>query len=106
MSASKKVVERRCLKLINSDYTTFHLVWFPNPLAAGSFVFQSQMGTLSTFHLVLTISNVFQKMYRIVGGGDREIFERRSKVLDSYQDLRVHHTSLPPDLHPFQVIIT
>ena len=40
------------------------------------------------------------------GGGDREIFERRSKVLDSYQDLRVHHTSLPPDLHPFQVIIT
>ena len=36
------------------------------------------------------------------GGGDREIFERRSKVLDSYQDLRVHHTSLPPDLHPFQ----
>ena len=68
MSASRKVVERRCLKLINSDYTTFHLVWFPNPLAAGSFVFQSQMGTLSTFHLVLTISNVFQKMYRIVGG--------------------------------------
>ena len=42
MSASRKVVERRCLKLINSDYTTFHLV--------------------------LTISNVFQKMYRI--GGD------------------------------------
>ena len=80
MSASRKVVERRCLKLIFSD--------------------------CSTFHLVLTISNVFQKMYRIVGGGDREIFERRSKVLDSYQDLRVHHTSLPPDLHPFQVIIT
>ena len=68
MSASKKVVERRFLKLINSDYTTFHLVWFLNLLAAGSFVFQSQMGTLSTFHLVLTISNVFQKMYRIVGG--------------------------------------
>ena len=105
MSASRKVVERRCLKLINSDYTTFHLVWFPNPLAAGSFVFQSQMGTLSTFHLVLTISNVFQKMYRIVGG-DPDIFERRAKVLvESYQDLRVHHPSLPPDLHPFQVMI-
>ena len=99
-------MERRCLKLINSDYTTFHLVWFPNPLAAGSFVFQSQMGALSTFHLVLTISNVFQKIYRI-WGGDPEIFERRAKKLvESYQDLRVHHPSLPPDLHPFQVMIT
>ena len=48
MSASRKVVERRCLKLIFSD--------------------------CSTFHLVLTISNVFQKMYRIGGGGDPEIF--------------------------------
>ena len=54
MSASRKVVERRCVKLIFSDY--------------------------STFHLVLTISNVFQKMYRNVGG-DPDIFERRAKVL-------------------------
>ena len=64
----------------------------------------------STFHLVVTISNVFQKMYRIwggAGGGDPEIFERRAKKLvESYQDLRVHHPSLPPDLHPFQVMIT
>ena len=45
------------------------------------------MGTLSTFHLVLTISNVFQKMYRIWGGGDPEIFERRvKKLVESYQD--------------------
>ena len=81
MSASRKVVERRCLKLIFSD--------------------------CSTFHLVLTISNVFQKMYRIGGGGDPEIFERRAKKLvESYQELRVHHPSLPPDLHPFQVMIT
>ena len=59
MSASRKVVERRCLKLIFSD--------------------------CSTFHLVLTISNVFQKMYRI--GEDPEIFERRAKKLvESYQD--------------------
>ena len=79
MPASRKVVERRCLKLIFSDY--------------------------STFHLVLTISNVFQKMYRIVGG-DPDIFERRAKVQDSYQELRVHHPSLPPDLHPFQVMNT
>ena len=50
MSASRKVVERRCLKLIVSD--------------------------CSTFHLVLIISNVFQKLYRIGGrgGGDLEIF--------------------------------
>ena len=34
-----------------------------------------------------------------------EIFERRSKVLHSYQDLCVHHPSLPPDSHPFQVMI-
>ena len=40
------------------------------------------------------------------GGGDPEIFERRVKVLDSYQELRVHHPSLPPDLHPFQVMNT
>ena len=64
MSASRKVVERRCLKLIFSD--------------------------CSTFHLVLTISNVFQKMYRIwggAGGGDPEIFERRAKKLvESYQN--------------------
>ena len=39
-------------------------------------------------------------------GGDPEIFERRVKVLDSYQELRVHHPSLPPDLHPFQVMNT
>ena len=39
------------------------------------------------------------------GGGDAEIFERRAKKLvESYQDLRVHHPSLPPDLHPFQVM--
>ena len=79
MSASRKVVERRCLKLIFSD--------------------------CSTFHLLLNISNAFQKMFRIVGG-DPEIFERRVKVLESFQDLRVHHPSLPPDLHPFQVMIT
>ena len=79
MSASKKVVERRCLKLIFSD--------------------------CSTFHLLLNISNAFQKMFRIVGG-DPEIFDRRAKVLDSYQELRVHHPSLPPDLHPFQVMNT
>ena len=42
-------------------------------------------------------------MFRIVGG-DPEIFERRAKVQDSYQELRVHHPSLPPDLHPFQVM--
>ena len=35
-------------------------------------------------------------MFRVVGG-DPEIFERRAKVLDSYQELRVHHLSLPPD---------
>ena len=81
MSASRKVVERRCLKLIFRD--------------------------CSTFHLVLTISNVFQKMYRIGGGGDPEIFERRAKKLvESYQVLRVHHPSLRPDLHSFQVMIT
>jgi len=44
-------------------------------------------------------------MFRIVGG-DPEIFERRAKVQDSYQELRVHHPSLPPDLHPFQADIT
>ena len=44
-------------------------------------------------------------MFRIVGG-DPEIFERRAKVQDSYQELRVHHPSLPPDLHPFQVMNT
>ena len=75
MSASRKVVERRCLKLIFSD--------------------------CSTFHHLLNISNAFQKM-----GGDPEIFERRAKVQDSYQELRVHHPSLPPDLHPFQVMNT
>ena len=81
MSASRKVVERRWLKLIFSD--------------------------CSTLHLVLTISNVFQKMYRMGGGGDPEIFERRAnKLAESYQDLRVHHPSLPPDLHPFQVMIS
>ena len=70
MSASRKVVERRCLKLIFSD--------------------------CSTFHLVLTISNVFQKMYRIWGGGDPEIFERRvKKLVEFYQDLRVHHPMAP-----------
>ena len=53
---------------LDGEHASPGIVWFPNPLAAGSFVFQSQMGTLSTFHLVLTISNVFQKMYRIVGG--------------------------------------
>ena len=68
-------MERRCLKLIFSD--------------------------CSTFHLLLNISNAFQKM-----GGDPEIFERRAKVQDSYQELRVHHPSLPPDLHPFQVMNT
>ena len=40
------------------------------------------------------------------GGGDPEIFERRVKVLESFHDLRVHQPSLPPDLHPFQVMIT
>ena len=35
-----------------------------------------------------------------------ETFERRAKVQDSYQELRVHHPSLPPDLHPFQVMNT
>ena len=39
-------------------------------------------------------------------GGDPEIFERRAKVQDSYQELRVHHPSLPLDLHPFQVMNT
>ena len=38
--------------------------------------------------------------------GDPEILERRAKVQDSYQELRVHHPSLPPDLHPFQVMNT
>ena len=50
MSASRKVVERRCLKLIFSD--------------------------CSTFHLVLTISNVFQKIYRMEGGGETQKFLR------------------------------
>jgi hypothetical protein len=81
MSASRKVVERRCLKLIFSD--------------------------CSTFHLVLTISNVFQKMYRIGGGETQKFFSRRAKKLvESYQVLRVHHPSLRPDLHSFQVMIT
>ena len=71
MSASRKVVERRCLKLIFSNY--------------------------STFHLVLTISNVFQKMYRFVGG-DPEIFEWRAKVQDSHQDLRFHHPQAFPQI--------
>ena len=44
-------------------------------------------------------------MFRIVGG-DPEIFERRAKVQDSYQELLDHHPSLPPDLHPFQVMNT
>ena len=49
MSASRKVVERRCLKLIFSD--------------------------CSTFHLLLNISNAFQKMFRIVGGRPRNLWE-------------------------------
>ena len=32
-------------------------------------------------------------MFRVVGG-DPEIFVRRAKVQDSYQELRVHHPSL------------
>ena len=52
---------------------------------------------------------IFQMHFRRCSelwGGDPEIFERRVKVLESFQDLRVHHPSLPPDLHPFQVMIT
>ena len=47
MSASRKVVERRCLKLIFSD--------------------------CSTFHILLNIPNAFQKMFRIVGGRPRNL---------------------------------
>ena len=50
---------------------------------------------------------IFQMHFRRCSelwGGDPEIFERRVKVLESFQDLRVHHPSLPPDLHPFQVM--
>ena len=46
---------------------------------------------------------IFQMHFRRCSelwGGDPEIFERRVKVLESFQDLRVHHPSLPPDLHP------
>ena len=38
----------------------------------------------STFHLVVTISNVFQKMYRI-GGGDPNFKRRAKKLVESYQ---------------------
>ena len=89
---------------LDGEHARPGIVWFPNPLSAGS-----QMKSDGDPVYISPRVDYFKCISEDVqncGGGDREIFERRSKVLDSYQDLRVHHTSLPPDLHPFQVIIT
>ena len=88
---------------LDGEHARPGIVWFPNPLAQPTFKSDGDPVYISPrVDYFKCISEDVQNC----GGGDREIFERRSKVLDSYQDLRVHHTSLPPDLHPFQVIIT
>ena len=61
-------------------------------------------GGVWTLYLAITahftswwLFQMYCRRYREWGGGDPEIFERRAKK---------HHPSLPPDLHPFQVMIT